>query len=192
MKRLFLLAFFGVIYFSNAQAQTKASLKLGSLFTDDMILQQQADVPVWGWSKSGADVAVTTSWNNKHYKVTANAGGKWLLKVNTPVYGGPYTLTISADTTIKLTNVLIGDVWLCGGQSNMEIPMKGFKSQPITGSTEAIVKSANNNIRLYTVPHSSLTELQENSKPSSWHVASPEFVANFSATGYYFGKLSNE
>lgn len=170
----------------------KAQVKLASLFTSNMVLQQQSNVPVWGWDNAGATVTVTTSWNKKSYKTKVNATGKWLVKVATQVYGGPYTVTVSDGNTIKLNNVLIGEVWLCGGQSNMEIPMKGYKSQPITGSLDAILRSSNNNIRIYTVPRASVTEVQENSKPAEWHVASPEFVANFSATGYYFGKLLND
>lgn len=170
----------------------KAQLKLGSLFTDNMILQQQMQAPIWGWDTPGKTVTVITSWNGKAYKASTTSTGKWLVKVATPSYGGPYTVTISDGKPVKLNNVMIGDVWLCGGQSNMEIPMKGYKSQPIAGSLEAIVKSKNPNIRIYTVPHGSRTELQENSKPSVWHEATPEFVSNFSATGYFFGRLVQE
>jgi sialate O-acetylesterase len=170
----------------------KAQVKLASLFTDNMVLQQQSQAPFWGWDKADANITVTTSWNKKSYKVKANAAGKWLVKVATPVYGGPYVVTISGGSTVKLNNVLIGEVWLCTGQSNMEMPMKGFKSQPVIGSTDAILKSPNSNIHIYTVPRSSVAEAQENSKPSEWHVASPEFVANFSATSYYFGRLLND
>ncbi|PTQ95586.1 sialate O-acetylesterase [Mucilaginibacter yixingensis] len=175
-----------------AGLSAKAQLKLGSLFTDDMILQQQMQAPIWGWDAPGKTVSVTTSWNGKKYNVTTTSTGKWLVKVATPSYGGPYTVTISDGKPVKLKNVMIGDVWLCGGQSNMEIPVKGYKSQPITGSLEAIAHSKNSNIRIYTVPHGSRTELQENSKASVWHEASPEFVSNFSATGYFFGRLVQE
>lgn len=190
-RRLFYWSAFCVLLnFNNAFAQDQ--LKMASVFTDNMVLQQQSQVPVWGWDKSGGSVSVTTSWNNKHYKAQANADGKWMVKVATPVYGGPYSVTVSDGKTIKLSNVLIGEVWLCTGQSNMEMPVKGFKSAAIIGSVETILKSANNNIRVYTVPRSSKTELQNNSKPSDWHIASPEFIANFSATGYFFGKKLNE
>lgn len=187
MKKL--LALFSCILLS---ITLNAQVKLASLFTSNMVLQQQSNVPIWGWDKAGANVTVTTSWNKKTYKTKANASSKWLIKVATPVYGGPYTVTVSDGNTIKLDNVLIGEVWLCTGQSNMEIPMKGYKSQPISGSVDAILKSANSNIHIYNVPRSSVTEAQENSKLSEWHVASPEFVSNFSATGYYFGRLLNE
>lgn len=170
----------------------KAEVKLGSLFTDNMVLQQKAQVPVWGWTTAGKNVRVKTSWNGKTYSAKADNSGKFLVKVLTPSAGGPYTLTVSDGKAVKLNNVLIGEVWICGGQSNMEMPMKGFKGQPILGSNYAILKSKNQQVRLYTVPRSSVTELQQNSKPSAWKVAEPESVSNFSATGYFFGRLLNE
>jgi sialate O-acetylesterase len=188
MKKLLSL-FTSILFLHTA---TNAQVKLASLFTNNMVLQQQSNVPIWGWDKAGSNVRVSTSWNKKSYKTTVNANGKWIVKIATPVYGGPYSVTVKDGNTIKLDSVLIGEVWLCTGQSNMEIPMKGYKSQPITGSVDAILRSANSNIHIYNVPHSSVTEVQENSKPSAWHVASPAFVANFSATGYYFGRLLND
>lgn len=171
---------------------TKADIRLASLFTDNMVLQQKSNVPIWGWTDAGKTVKVKTSWNGKSYSAKADNSGKWIIKVATPSAGGPYDLSITDGKAIKLNNVLIGEVWICGGQSNMEMPMKGFKGQPILGSNDAILKSKNNNIRVYTVPRSSVTELQQNSKPSAWKVATPESIANFSATGYYFGRLLNE
>jgi sialate O-acetylesterase len=168
-----------------------AQLKLGSLFTDNMVLQQTTNAAIWGWDDAGKSVTVTTSWNGKSYKVTAASTGKWMVKVATPVFGGPYTVTISDGKVIKLSNVLIGEVWLCAGQSNMEMPVKGFKGAAVVGALDAILKSNNPNIHIYTVPRGSVTTPQENSKPSDWHRASPEFVANFSATGYFFGRLLN-
>jgi sialate O-acetylesterase len=169
-----------------------AQVKLPSIFTDNMVLQQQTTVKVWGWSKAGNNVTVTPSWNHKRYNAKADASGKFVLKVETPSAGGPYNITFSDGKPITLTNVLIGEVWLCSGQSNMEMPMKGFKGQPIVGSNEAILKSRNKNLRLYTLPRSSVTEPQENSKPSEWKEADPESVSNFSATAYYFGRLLSE
>lgn len=186
--KILLILIIAVFYNSESRAQ----VKLASLFTDNMILQQQAQDPVWGWDKPGTTIKITTSWNNRHYSTITNNAGKWLVKVAAPSYGGPYIITINDGKAVKLSNVLVGEVWICTGQSNMDIPMKGFKSQPLIGSVEAILKSSNNNIRIYTVPHSSKTTLQQDSKTSEWHVASPEFVANFSAAGYYFGRLLND
>ncbi len=174
------------------QTSLKAEVKLASIFTDNMVLQQKAQVPIWGWAAPGKNIKVSTSWNGKNYSGKADNTGKWLIKVATPQAGGPYDVSISDGKAVKLKNVLIGEVWICGGQSNMEMPMKGFKGQPILGSNDAIFKSKNNKIRLYTVPRSSITELQQNSKPSAWKEAEPESVSNFSATGYFFGRILND
>lgn len=169
-----------------------AEVKPASIFTDHMVLQQQSDVAIWGWAKASTEVSLISSWNKKKYTVESDAAGHWKIKVATPVAGGPYELTISDGQTLKLSDILIGEVWFCGGQSNMEMPMKGFKGQPVLGSNEAILKSSNSQLRLYTVPRSSLTERQDNSKPSEWKVARPETVSGFSATAYYFGRLLSE
>jgi sialate O-acetylesterase len=188
-RHLFVAAVSGLTLFGHI---VKAQVKLASLFTDGMVLQQQATVPVWGWDKAGARVTVTTSWNKKTYNAVADASGKFSIKVATPVYGGPYQVTVSDGKPIVLNDVLIGEVWICTGQSNMEMPMKGFKGQPIYDSNEAIINSKNKNIHLFNVPHSSKTTLQQDAKTSQWREATPETVSNFSATGYYFGRLLNK
>lgn len=179
---VFLLAFLLL------QQTASTQLKLAALFTDNMVLQQQAKAAIWGWATPGKTISVKPSWNKKTAAAKADANGKWKLFVQTPAAGGPYEMTISEDRSISLKNVLIGEVWLCAGQSNMEMPMKGFKGQPIIGANEAILHSTNHNIRVYTVPRGAFTTPQENSKPSEWKEAAPEAVSNFSATAYYFGK----
>ncbi|KQR70938.1 sialate O-acetylesterase [Pedobacter sp. Leaf176] len=169
-----------------------ATVKPASIFTDHMVLQQQSNVAIWGWAKASAKVKIITSWNRKNYSVTADKDGKWKVKVATPAAGGPYEVELNDGEKLVLTDILIGEVWFCGGQSNMEMPMKGFKSQPIMGSNEAILKSTNKNIRLYTVPRSSIIERQENSKASQWKMAAPETVSNFSATAFYFASLLSD
>jgi sialate O-acetylesterase len=172
--------------------RTQAQPKLSGLFTDNMVLQQQTVVQVWGWDKPAAPLSLTTSWNKKVYKAIAGADGRFVFKVTTPAYGGPYQITVTNGKVITLNNVLIGEVWICTGQSNMEMPMKGFKGQPIYGSNEAIIASGNKNIRLFTVPRSSVTTVQKDIKQSHWLEANPESVSNFSATGYYFGRMLNK
>jgi sialate O-acetylesterase len=158
-------------------------------FSDNMVLQQQTDAAIWGWSNTNTKVQVTTSWNKKKYSTTTDSKGDWKLKIATPSAGGPYQITISDGEAITLKNILIGEVWLCSGQSNMEMPIKGFRDQPILGSNDAIFNSANDQIRLYTVPRSVQRSPQDTSKNSFWKSAEPEAVSNFSATAYYFGKL---
>ena len=154
-----------------------------------MVLQQQSNAAIWGWATAGSSVMVTTSWNKKKYSTTTGSNGKWTLKVATPAAGGPYEITISNGTAVVLRNILIGEVWLCSGQSNMEMPMKGFKDQPVLGSNDAVFNSANPNIRLYTVPRSVQRTPQDTTKNAAWKLAAPEAVSNFSATAYYFGKI---
>jgi len=188
VMKLKLIIFLNLAWCSIAYANVKPA----SIFTDHMVLQQQSNVAIWGWAKPLAKVKINTSWNKQNYTVTADQTGKWKVKVVTPIAGGPYDIELNDGEKLVLTDILIGEVWFCGGQSNMEMPMKGFKSQPIIGSNEAILKSANKNIRLYTVPRSSITERQDNSKSSPWKLAAPETVSNFSATAYYFGSLLSE
>jgi sialate O-acetylesterase len=188
-KALFIISFLGIAVPS---FKANAQVKLAALFTDGMVLQQQTTVPVWGWDKAGTHITLSAPWSKKIYTTVTDASGKFMLKIATPSYGGPYQLTISDGTPVVLRNVLIGEVWICTGQSNMEMPMKGFKGNPIIGGSEAIADSKNSNIRLFTVPRSSKTELQKDAKTSQWLEASPESVAKFSATGYYFGRMLNQ
>jgi sialate O-acetylesterase len=169
-----------------------AQIKLPAFFSDGMVLQQQSNAAIWGWAKAGSKVKVSSSWNKKTYTTTANENGKWKLNIATPTAGGPYEITISDGKPVTIKDILIGEVWLCSGQSNMEMPMKGFMGQPVLNSNDAVFNSSNNNIRLYTLPRSVQRTPQDTSKNSSWKPAAPEAVANFSATAYYFGKLLYE
>jgi sialate O-acetylesterase len=181
-----------ILFLSLCSSIASATVKPASIFTDHMVLQQQSNVAIWGWATPASKVKILTSWNKSSYTATSDQAGKWKVKVATPSAGGPYEIELNDGEKLVLKDILIGEVWFCGGQSNMEMPMKGFKSQPIIGSNEMILKSSNQNIRLYTVPRSSITERQENSKPSQWKLSEPEAVSNFSATAYYFGSLLSE
>ncbi len=191
MKKLIKFVIITIV-FTLAGNISFAIVKPASLFTNHMVLQQQSNAAIWGWAKPNVKIKVTTSWNKQIYSVAADAEGKWKLKVVTPIAGGPYEISFFDGELLTLKDILIGEVWFCGGQSNMEMPMKGFKSQPILGSNEDILKATNNNIRLYTVPRSSVLEKQSNSKPSDWKLVNSENVANFSATAYYFGQLLSQ
>ena len=118
-----------------------AEVKLPAIFGDNMVLQQQTEAAIWGKAAVNSTVKVTTSWNNKSYTARADKDGNWKLKVSTPVAGGPYNVTISDGKAVILNNVMVGEVWVCSGQSNMEMPMKGYNNQPVTGSNEYIATS---------------------------------------------------
>jgi sialate O-acetylesterase len=168
-----------------------AEVKLPAIFGDNMVLQQQTEAAIWGKAALNTTVKVTTSWNKKSYTARADKDGNWKLKVSTPVAGGPYNITISDGKALTLKNIMIGEVWVCSGQSNMEMPMKGFRNQPITGSNEYISTSSNEQIRLITVPRTTSLSTLEDFK-GNWKNCEPENVSEFSATAYFFGLMLNK
>ena len=166
-----------------------AELTLPAFFSDGMVLQQQADAPIWGKASQGKKLTITTSWDSKKYDTKADEQGNWKVNVKTPSAGGPYSITIkNGKNTTILNDILIGEVWLCSGQSNMEMPMKGFKGQPIENSAMDILTSSNPQMRLFTVKRNSTISIQYDVE-GSWESASPKTVKEFSATAYYFGRL---
>lgn len=172
--------------------QIQAQIKLPSLFTDNMLLQQQMETPIWGWATKNGTISIRTSWDSKTYEVKVDKHGKWQTKVRTPIAGGAYEISVQQDSEIKIIkNVLIGEVWLCSGQSNMEMPLKGFPGQPVFGGNDVIVRSTNNKIRFITVPRATVLEPNDDFE-GSWHMASPQTTGNFSATAWYFGTLLQE
>ena len=178
-----------VIFFSVGQAF--AEIKLPSIFCDNMVMQQQTQAAIWGKASKNATVSVSTSWNGKSYSAKASADGSWKIQVATPKAGGPYEITISDGKSLKLKNVLIGEVWVCSGQSNMEMPMKGYKNQPIMGGLDAIALSSNPSIRLFSVKKATSVEPLDD-LTGGWKLCEPENVAEFSATAYYFGLMLNK
>ena len=148
----------------SAAVSLRAEIRLPAFFADNMVLQQQTQANLWGWASPSKTVTVKTGWDGKTYTTTAAADGKWKLAVETPVAGGPYDLTISDGQPLTLKNVLIGEVWVCSGQSNMEMPMKGFKMQPVEGANMDAAYSKNPRIRLFTVGLNSQTTPQDTVK----------------------------
>jgi sialate O-acetylesterase len=180
---LFIICIFFLQYFAFAK------IILPPFFGNNMVLQQKTEAAIWGIATNNSTVVITTSWNKKRYNIKADATGNWKTKIATPNAGGPFEISIKDEQEIKLQNILIGEVWLCIGQSNMEMPMKGFKDQPILGSNDAIFESENDNLRLFIVPRSVKLHPQDTIKNSTWKAANAESVSNFSAAAYYFAKI---
>jgi len=188
MKRFFSFLLTGFIVVILSSNTLYGEVKLPAIFGDNMVLQQQTEAAIWGTATKNASVKVTTSWNKKSYSTRAGSDGKWELKVTTPSAGGPFEVTISDGKLLRIKNVMIGEVWVCSGQSNMEMPMKGYMNQPILGSNEAIALSSNPAIRLFTVTKA--TSLQPlDDFTGNWSSSEPESVSVFSATAYYFGLM---
>lgn len=175
-----------------ATYSANARIEMSSMFTDDAVLQQQSNVAIWGWADAKASVSITTSWNGKTYETKADKNGKFKTNVSTPEAGyDKYEITVNDGSEHIIKNIQIGEVWLCAGQSNMEMPMKGFPGQPIIGSNMDILKSKNENLRVISIPRSSPTTPQKNFE-GAWAEASPIVIRNFSATAYYYGRLLQE
>lgn len=165
-----------------------AQVSLPSVIGSHMVLQQKSDAPLWGWAKPGEKITLTTSWNGQSEAVVATDEGKWMLKVKTPAAGGPFTIEIKGNNKIVLEDILIGEVWLCSGQSNMEMPLKGWPEWggPIDGSEQAINSANYPNIRLFTVKKAT-SFVPVDTCSGQWDACTPETASDFSATGYFFG-----
>lgn len=162
---------------------------LPPLIADHMVLQQQSNVALWGWAKKSSYVTVSTSWNKKAYKAKADATGAWKVMVETPGAGGPYSITISDGSPITVKDVLIGEVWLCSGQSNMEMPVEGFKNQPVLHANDILMQANNPAIRLIRFERAASMKPQDSAINSGWQPESAASVKEFSAVGYQFAKL---
>ena len=165
-----------------------AQVKLQPLFTDNMVLQQQTDAPLWGESKPGKKVTVNTSWDKQAYTTKADEKGRWTVSVKTPTAGGPYDITISDGKPVTLKNVLIGEVWICSGQSNMEMPVEGWGH--VNNYQQEVAAAQHPNIRLLNVKNatSPVPETTFEATEGGWQVCSPQSVREFSAAGYFFGR----
>lgn len=177
----------------------QAKVKLPTILGDNMVLQQKAAVKIWGWAGENSKIKVSTSWDKKTYTTTADKHGNWLLQVNTPEAGGPFEIAISDGEAVTLKNILIGEVWFCSGQSNMEMPMRGFDRQPLKGANNIIAKAKIKvPIRMYTTDSKEGNWVRQfNKNPQAdcqgqWLVNAPENVANISATAYYFASYVQE
>ena len=171
-----------------AQTTSIAKITLPSILSDNMVLQQRTDAALWGTADPGAKVSVKVGWDKKaKYSVTADPKtGEWMLRVATPSAGGPYEIKISDGQAVTLENVLIGEVWYCSGQSNMEMPMGGYPAQPALGADEVIAAAKPSRpIRICNVEkQSSITPM--GSCNAKWSENTPDAVAQTSATAYYF------
>ncbi|MGD2094984.1 MAG: hypothetical protein PVH77_08265 [Phycisphaerales bacterium] len=173
-----ILTVFGILLLINTSA-VLADVKLPAVISNNMVLQQDMKVPIWGWAEPGEEVMVNVSWHSMKWAVTADKNGKWKFKMNPPQAGGPYEMTISGRNTIKLENIMVGEVWVCSGQSNMEWPVAR------TNNAEQEIAAADYpNIRLFTVMKKVAEQPQSDCK-GIWTQCSPQTVPGFSAVGYF-------
>ncbi len=177
----------GVILFCLAAFPAFAEVSLPRILSDNMVLQQKDKVHLWGNAAPGRTISVRASWDSTEYRTKSGQDGSWDILINTPAATAePQSITISDGTPLTLNNILIGEVWLCSGQSNMYMPVGGFSDQPVEGGLQAILDApAQKLIRIANVKR------EESASPMddctvSWSCCSPETVQVTSAVAYFF------
>ncbi len=170
-----------------------ARVRLPHLLGDGMIVQQQTDVRLWGWDKPGTTVKATTSWSDQTATAKTDKNGRWILTVRTPKAGyTPLSITFDdGDGTTTLKDVLAGEVWVCAGQSNMEMPLRGFDNCPVEGYNNEVVNASQyKGIHYVKIP--SVMSMQPlDDANCQWQTISPTTVGDCSATGYFFAQTVN-
>jgi sialate O-acetylesterase len=167
-----------------------AAISLPAVIGSNMVLQQQSTVKLWGWAGPLEKIVITTSWNNKSDTLKATHDANWQTTVQTPAAGGPYTITIWGSNTpqpIVLENVMIGEVWVCSGQSNMEWNYYN----KLADIKEELPTCYNNNIRFFHIPKTTSTSPQDDCA-AKWTICDSNTLKFFSAVGYFFGKNLNK
>jgi len=166
-------------------AEPAENITVAALFSDNMVLQQNTGVPVWGTASQGK---VTVEILGQRKGTTVDPDGRWQVELDEMTAGGPYDMLVIGQDTTVFTNVMIGEVWICSGQSNMEMPMDGRWGASIVNSAEEISNAVYSNIRLFTVEKTTSTQPLDTLQTTGWHECSPETVKGFSATAYFFGR----
>src|SRR5262249_52001322 len=173
MKRLMrsFLLLFTIAFIAGV---VRADVKLPALISDGMVLQQGINTPLWGWADEGE--SVTVEFQNQKVRATAK-DGKWMVRLKPLKAGGPFTLTVSGKNKIELKNVLVGDVWICGGQSNME-----WRLNQVDNAEAEVAGAKYPMIRLFTAPRAEVDAPVADVK-AGWKECSPESAAGLSAVG---------
>ncbi len=184
-----LLPCLSVVWSLSLSAGAYAAVRLPPVLGDNMVLQQQSSVNVWGWADPGETVRVSAGWSKTPVSAVAGSDGKWRVRLGTTKAGGPYAMTIEGKNRIVLTNVMLGEVWVCSGQSNMEFTIKnlGGWAGSYNPDKEDLLKNDYASLRLFTVARDT-SGIPLDTCGGAWLVAGPEVVENFSATAYFFGR----
>ncbi len=161
-----------------------SSVRLPKVFGDNMVLQRNKPISVWGWA--AANEKVTIEFNKQLISTGADKYGRWAAVLNPEIAGGPFRLIVTGKNTIIINNVLVGEVWICSGQSNMELPVAGWGK--INNYQQEIKNADYSQIRQFEVPKTINTEMQDDVNGGSWKICSPATVGDFSATAYFFAR----
>lgn len=172
-------------------ASSQAKVRLPHLLSDGMVIQQNTNANLWGWAKPKSEVTVSASWTAAKFHATAAKDGKFIVKVSTPAASfEPLTITLDdGDGAATISNVLAGDVWICAGQSNMEMPVKGFNGCPVKEYNNVVADAANNRGLRYCKIPSVMSMKPLADANCQWRNSDMRNVSDESATGYFFGRM---
>ncbi len=161
-----------------------ANVKLPRIFSDNMVLQRNKLIPVWGWANPHEKI--TVQFDHQTKKTTADKNGKWMVKLDNEIAGGPFQLIVKGKNTITINDVLVGEVWICSGQSNMEFPIEGWGK--VNNYKEEIANANYPMIRHFKVPNMVSCTPMDDVSGGSWQICSPATAGDFSAVAYFFGR----
>ena len=161
-----------------------ANVSLPKFFGDNMVLQRNKPIPVWGWANAGEKI--TLQFKEQTATATADSKGKWMITLKQTAAGGPYQLTVKGANTITLNNVMVGEVWICSGQSNMEMPIAGWGK--INNYEQEIANANYPMIRHFKVPNTVSSLPKDDITGGDWKVCSPATAGDFTAVGYFFAR----
>jgi sialate O-acetylesterase len=187
MKKIFII----ILSLIGMNVSAQWAFRLPAIISNHAVFQQSADIKLWGWGQSGSTVKIICSWNPMDtVKTEPCKNWKWETMVRTPKAGGPYTITfISSTQKVVISDILIGEVWLCSGQSNMEY---AFNWQAgVLDAPDEVSQSTNNELRFFQLSHRYSNFPVENSD-GEWKISSPESTPSMSVAGYFFGKKLNQ
>lgn len=161
---------------------TRADIRLPSIIGDNMVLQDGDIVRIWGWADPGEEITVSLSWRSTGWTIPAGDDGKWMFKMSAPDAGGPYEMTLKGKNTVTVKNILVGEVWVGSGQSNMQMAV-----QSAANAEQEIAAATYPRIRLFSVERK-VAETPQDNCVGKWVECSPQTVGDFSAAAYYFGR----
>jgi len=162
----------------------RADVRLPAVISSRMVLQQRSDVAIWGWADPGEGVAVKASWGAAAAPARADAGGRWRVMLRTPEAGGPHSIEIAGRNVLRLDDVLVGEVWLCGGQSNMEW---AFAYGGVNDAAAERAAADDPRVRLFDVPNTTAAKPVDDCR-AQWLACTPESVNGFSSVGWFFAR----
>ena len=167
-----------------------AKIKLPSIIASNMVLQRNTSVKIWGWATPGEKISIKASWISEILKITASENGRWEIAIKTTLSKESQSIQLkSSESNINLENILFGEVWVCSGQSNMRMPLKGYTGQPTFEGNLSVATSKNTNLRLFSITENgSPSPLDSLSNYKKWEIAAPETSKDFSAVAYFYGK----